>query len=479
MELDLIPTKISSIQQDPLLLVTPEKPPSILNAKRRLQEDNLQTIAENEPFISISKIPSNTDQYHFDPELLVTPEKPPSALKKNLQSAAENAKGPIKNKVRFDVPESSEETSNGSITNSNTVTDYSSTSTEYDQSSSATLTDDNDFSMRAALYTQRNPLADITTGSNQTMDSSSTLESSSSQSTFSVPSFEVQQLHSTKVVDLRNKITNEQQKPSDIINVRAQKSLPIFKTKLPACDKNHRKFTPVQTKIDELTATKDIANDIKPKKESPKGEKVASKQSYLKKKSGLARHGHSVKYVDPGDETKTNALNTPKYNTSLAIGQGLQKIKENKFNAVTAVKKKINEDDELRAHVATKSATGTNIDPEERLFSNLISLDIPLSDSTGSAEFRRIKRQIHKVCAPMFDQVFSFVVNTNNFLSQPSSGHSEPNIFSLFPNNLTQEKLVLDSKCYCPPDIKPENIPVEAVMSLYNYSLCWDMLNST
>jgi len=51
----------------------------------------------------------------------------------------------------------------------------------------------------------------------------------------------------------------------------------------------------------------------------------------------------------------------------------------------------------LQAHVAIKAAVGTNIDPEEKLFSNLISLDAPLQDSYSVTDYRKTKRPAAKV----------------------------------------------------------------------------------
>lgn len=335
MDLDLVPTKISSIEHDPSLMVTPEKTPSVLEAKKRRHAAELEAIPENELSHSILKPLNATKQFHLDPKLLVTPEKPQSVLKLKDKNDSDIVKKlPSKNHVRFDVPDSSEDTTSDSNSNANIVTDCSSISTEYEEGSSATLTDDTDFSIKAALYTQRNPLADITAGSNQTFDSLSTSESTGSQSNLMISNLDVQQSQPLKVVDLRSKINVEKPRSSDIIDVRAQKTLPIYKTKLSSStDKGHRKPTSIQTKIDELTKThsavKDDVSNL-----SPKSERIAGKQSYLRKKTGLNRHEHSVKYIDATIEDSTkHSLTKPKYNTSLAVGQGLQ-VKSNTIMCV-------------------------------------------------------------------------------------------------------------------------------------------------
>uniref|UniRef100_H2ZMN0 Protein phosphatase 1 regulatory subunit 35 C-terminal domain-containing protein n=1 Tax=Ciona savignyi TaxID=51511 RepID=H2ZMN0_CIOSA len=47
----------------------------------------------------------------------------------------------------------------------------------------------------------------------------------------------------------------------------------------------------------------------------------------------------------------------------------------------------------------------------------------------------------------------------------------------LFPRDLVQEKLVLDSKCYSLPELSTVTTPLDSVMSLYEHSLCWGLHN--
>ena len=272
-ELDLVPTKMCSVEPDPALFLTPEKPPSLLKRE-----------------------------------------------KQKLSNLSTEQKCSAKNRVRFNLPDLSSNTSSESFVASshNTATDVSSASTEFEESSSNTVSDNTaDFSIKAALYTQRNPLADITYESNHNFDTSaSSITDGTSASTFSeLPSTDVvtNRACEPKVVDLRASTKKNNVTPCNIIDIAANRSVPVYKTKLLKTY-GHRKKTPAQAKIDDITIIEDKGSEIQ------EGESSAS---FLKKKSGLQRHEHSVQYLQLKDKLE-QALDEPKYNSSLFAGQQLQ-----------------------------------------------------------------------------------------------------------------------------------------------------------
>ncbi|CAK8690610.1 unnamed protein product [Clavelina lepadiformis] len=433
-ELDLIPTKITAVHSDPSLLITPEKPPVHF---RKIKSQQKNVTAYLPPVVE-------------DPDLFITPEKLPSLLKTKL-TGNEITKPQSKNKVRFDIPDSSDDTLIESPVSQSACNDSSSISTEFEEGSSHGTEDTSDFSTKAALLTQRNPLADITLdhnveSSNASMDFNSTNSSSSFQQFAAIGP----ESNYSQILDMHGKKLSHPEPVKKI--VEPTKPYAVTRIKVARGSEGHRKNTLAQQKIDKLTT-----NLTSGPNETSIAISTQSLQIFLKKKSGLQRHSHSVKYISKSDDQFNSIpLEQPKYNSSLAMGQKLQHIKEEKFDALQTMKKKLEEDPELKAHVTVKASAGTNIDPEDMLFKNLVSVDVPLSDVMASAEFRRIKRPSQ---------------------AKPYSP-GEPNILDMFPADLIQEKVVLDSKCFSLPCLNPTLTPLDTVMSLYDHSLSWNELNS-
>lgn len=292
-ELDFIPTKITAIEPDPSLFITPEKKGLLKSATKKV--NNLK----------------NTSSVAPDPDLFVTPEKISSVLK----SFAKQSNNPpvTKNKVRFNIPDSCEENLTESFSpNSQSGYNESSTlSTEFEDGSSQTTDDVSDFAVKAALYTQRNPLGDITLDSHLNFDSTTSSGTLSSMSISSQKSF-------SKIFDMKGKRITQKSSTGNVIEPsKADSTIKITTSKRSL---GHRKNNPVQKKIDRLTSDHTLSKDQVPEQNSSK-----KHSTYLKKKSGLHKHQHSVHYLDKEkDSTNTSNFENPKYNSSLAIGQKCQ-----------------------------------------------------------------------------------------------------------------------------------------------------------
>ena len=291
-ELDFIPTKITAVEPDPVLFITPEKKSLLKLNEKNEASGNIEN--------QMSVIP--------DPDLFVTPEKFPSVLKNLKKSSNPNV---AKNKVRFNIPDSSEENLTESFSpNSQNVFNESSTlSTEFEDVSSQTTEDISDFTVKAALYTQRNPLGDITADSHLNFDSTSSTGTLSSTSVNSQKSF-------SKIFDMKGKRIT--QKKSSGTVVKPMKNDSDIKISASRCSLGHRKNNPIQAKIDKLTS-----------EQTQKGDQISEdnkkKSSFLKKKSGLHKHQHSIQYLNK-EKTPilSNKFENPKYNSSLAMGQKCQ-----------------------------------------------------------------------------------------------------------------------------------------------------------
>ena len=293
-ELDLVPTRITPMEPDPLLFVTPEKKGLLKNFQKG---DSL--VNEKSP----SMIPS-------DPDLFVTPEKFTSVLK-NVPKVSET--GPTKNKVRFNIPESNEDTTSSLSPNTqSTYTESSSLSTEFDEGSSQTTEDASDFATKAALYTQRNPLADITFETHGNFDSTTSSDTFNSANNSSQQSFR-------KLFDMKGQKLTKKQSGGTV--VEPSQSNDITKITTSKNKSGHRKNTPTQQKIDKLTSGQ--GNIAAEKQNLDDGNR--EKSTYLRKKSGLHKHQHSVRYLnkEKGD-LPSNTLEIPKYSSSIVTGQKLQ-----------------------------------------------------------------------------------------------------------------------------------------------------------
>ena len=293
-ELDFIPTKITTIEPDPALFVTPEKKSLLKNFKTKKPS-----------------VPNKAALISPDPDLLVTPEKIPSVLK-NVKKVEGSA--PVtKNKVRFNIPESSEDntTSSLSLNTQSTLNDSSTFSTEFEEGSSQTTEDTSDFATKAALYTQRNPLADITIDHNSDFLCSTESGTSTSLNSSSEKSFQ-------KLFDMKGRKFMQRQNAGSVVEPTTKLSAVTKIT--TARHSSHRRNTPIQLKIDKLTTQLDGLDHNLSKDVS-----AEEKPSYLRKKSGLHRHQHSVRYLNKEKITlPVNDLETPKYNSTVALGQKLQ-----------------------------------------------------------------------------------------------------------------------------------------------------------
>ena len=300
-ELDLVPTKFSSVNPDPLLFVTPEKKGLLKNFQKGDSASN----------------PKINSLYPPDPELLVTPEKASSVLT-NVNKRVDSCAPSTKNKVRFNIPESSSENSTSTLS-PNTQSTYNesstlSTVTEFDEGSSLTTEDASDFATKAALYTQRNPLADITFESHRNFDSTTTTDCSSLSNT-SQRSFH-------KLLDMKGKkITQKHVTGVPVLPDTVKAANPTTKITTSKPISGHRKNTPAQAKIDKLTANQNNKVDSSLPNAVGRDDKI----SYLRKKSGLHKHQHSIRYINKEtEEISSNELESPKYNSSVVRGQKLQ-----------------------------------------------------------------------------------------------------------------------------------------------------------
>lgn len=418
---DLIPTKLSSIINDPTLDVTPEKHSTVLKHHENLRQNPA-------PFKEDENIQKNTRNLH----------------------------------VRFNIPENSQNSEESTISELSGQYD---SSIQNDESSKKGPGQEVPFQKRAALYVQRNPLADITsdsslqeTSENTTGSETFTTTDSDASSFFNKIAQFVEQ-NAPNVADMHGKVVVHS-------DPRITQSLPQVKlkttkkdtgkpiTKPPKITKS--KIVNIHPPQEKSSRPKNTIDKLTRPKSATPPENEAKKKPFLRKKSGLHRHEHSIRYRAE-NQTDENALSGPTYNSTLSLGQELQELKIAEFDAKDAVKKKMAESERLRNYVAEKTAEATNINPEEKLYQNLISIDI--SDDELTPTSSAWKRKKPKPYRPK------------------KTKYGEPNIMDTFsPEELFYEEPVIDMEALRVPTPGRRLMPLEEIMTLDEHFQMWERL---
>nr|XP_039249844.1 uncharacterized protein LOC120327584 [Styela clava] len=469
------------IPTDPGLMITPEKSPLITKKLLLSQDENeapTKTVLLSEklpgnvkPAVFIPDksdlIPTKLSTFTNDPTLDVTPEKVPTVLIK--QRKIPTPTSPIdrnseKNSrnlhVRFNIPETSQESEES------TISDFSSqcNSGRDDSGNQETITKV-PFQKRAALYVQRNPLADITSESSLQDTSENTTGSETITSTDSDNSSFFNKIaqfikeNSSSVADMHGKVVVHsdpsvtQSLPQvKLKTTQKQTGKPIIKP--PKITKS--KIVNIHTQQENSGIPRKTIDQLTRPKSATTGENEGKKKPFLKKKSGLLRHEHSIRY-EAENLIDENSLSGPTYNSTLSLGQELQELKVAEFDAKDAVKKKMAESERLRNYVAEKTAEATNINPDEKLYQNLISVDV--SDDELLPTTAAWKRKKPKPFKPK------------------KTKYGEPNIMDTFsPDELFHEEPVIDLDALKVPTPGRRLIPLEEIMTLDEHYQMWERL---
>lgn len=468
------------VQQDPGLLVTPEKQSS--NTQKKMQDENMDPAPSQVPGVlqaetaakkptpalkpgvltgtNADLIPTKLSTLINDPTLDVTPEKPTMHKGSKVNSAERDTKpqgGDEKAKsrhVRFDVPDTPQSTD---ISDEASHSQIDSNLSNDSVSGTKEKILKQPFHQRAALYAQRNPLADITTDSSlqestdNTTASSETLTSASDESLFNQIARHIEGNAGSAIPDMQGKVIRGDPKFTQAlpeVKVRTvRKTAPLkpkttnAKTKGKIVDiVSQDKKGPTRATIDQMTR--------------PKGSTEA-KKPFLRKKAGLHRHEHSIRYK-PDDPDEVNTLTEPTYNSTLSLGQELQELKVAEFDAKAVVKQKLEESESLRNYVAEKTAEATNIDPDEKLYQNLVSMDVPPDELTHAnpTAWKRMKPKPYK---------------------PKDTTYPKPDILDFFDaEELYTEEPCLDFEDTQRPSEGPQLAPLEGIMSLYKRMQIWE-----
>lgn len=297
-----------SLHQDNELNITPEK--SVMKKKTESTAPQLTLSLAATPEKKLNKKLfknnlTNLQEVSQDPELNITPEKP-SILSKGNKQAGKEPKS--RNRVRFNVSSDVSEKENLIENNEENLNDIQ----QVQYPATAIPTRNNS----AAIYTQRNPLINLS--ENHCLLSDTTISSSgdstiwysndSEKSNLTCDSFIEPNV--CEIKDMNGKVIGDKLPKGNIKN--KPRSNESNKAKSKIMDVVQDCYNISNPKIDKITRH----NNTQPLK-------VQKPKPMLKKKQGLQRHQHTVQYSS-NDICNENALSKPIYNSSLAVGQELQ-----------------------------------------------------------------------------------------------------------------------------------------------------------
>lgn len=435
---------------------TPKLPPGLLTAEG---EPKLVSHVESPSVVPeyVDLIPTKLTSLASDPVLDVTPEKLKTALKNHDALTNFKHQGRVKSsRVRFNVPMKDAIIEDTLELEKNPAKELS------------ILKHQNEpFRKKAALYAQRNPLADIPNHCDDQASENGATKFESSTSTNTESSFFTSMSSDPnvpacttetglKVSDVRMTLPKVKLKTSDrqpVARLLTTKKKPVNakdRITVVKCEENQSKL------IDQATRPKNI--EVNEKSDE-------TKQQFLKKNSSLHRHEHTVRYAV--DHKVENALSTVAYNSTLALGQKLQELKTDEFDAKGAVKKRMEESERFRTYVAEKTAEATNIDPEEILYQNLVSITVP-SDQLLHGQTTKWKRLAHKPLKPKTPvgpepNIWDFYYPDDLFEAEPEYGATE---WIVKPRN----DIGLQIK---PCLASPEPSPINAAENLDSHEQLW------
>lgn len=231
-------------------------------------------------------------------------------------------------RVRFDVPESSKD-------DEEELEPVEESSLENDTSDQGPVK--LPFRQTAALYSQRNPLADITDESSlQESSDNTTFSSDTLTSTNSENSSLFNQI--SRFIENNPPSNEHQRKPNLIQDIPQTLPQVTLKTVTKKEQRNPTKPNAVRGRIINVVTKENktlpkatIDRLTKPKSGSAIPEDQTTRKNFLKKKSGLSRHEHSIYYAAEPQETQS-VFSEPTYNSTLRLGQELQVGASNRFH---------------------------------------------------------------------------------------------------------------------------------------------------
>lgn len=267
----------------------------------------------------VDLIPTRLTTLDSDPILDVTPEKLKTALKSHDAVTNVKHQGQVKSsRVRFNVPIKEALIEDSVESQKNPAHEQSILGHQNEP-----------FRKRAALYAKRNPLADIPnhcedqTSSENTMTKFESSASTNTESSF-FTSMSSDHSISSCTTELGMNVDNVRTTLPKV-KLKTTERHPVARlvtTKnRPANTKN--RITVVKSEenqsklIDQATRPNHIEVGLKGKSEE-------TKRQFLKKNSSLLKHEHTVRYAV--HDKVENALSTAAYNSTLALGQKLQVI---------------------------------------------------------------------------------------------------------------------------------------------------------
>lgn len=333
-----------------------------------------------------------------DATLDITPEKLPKSLKKASSVTSDRCerKSPKSMHVRFDVPEiifGSEK----SLALEVSSPDLESPNRNGNQMSRILQ---EPFKKRAALYVQRNPLADITSDSYGD-ESSVSVTDRGNLNTRGITSLHdhrnTQTLPPVKLIASETSIIGVTKPPSQTVVKGEKGGIIVVKSGTK----------PEKSTMNQVT---------RPRQKTTEGVFAATVGKFLRKNSALHKREHTIRYL-AAKPVEESPLNASTYNTTRALGQELQELKINNCNVKQVVTCKLQQSERLRTYIIEKAAEATNIDPKESLFQNLVSVDIPACDLIPkTSKWKKLKPKLPclKACTTLEPSIWDFH-NINEF----------------------------------------------------------------
>ncbi|CAH1240243.1 PPP1R35 [Branchiostoma lanceolatum] len=171
----------------------------------------------------------------------------------------------------------------------------------------------------------------------------------------------------------------------------------------------------------------------------------------------VSRHRKAVqdRYVAGADAPEECVLARPEFNTTLALGKELQKLKFGEFDAKAAALEKLKTSEQAQEKVSEKSAEGVNVAPAEQKYRDLVSLDVP----------------VQRVLEAAVEEKLSMVKDVRHEKPQVQE---EPDIMDFFTDDLVFESADYSTTHIPPVTASLQTAPPHMTFDLYRHMQMWE-----
>ncbi|KAI8517231.1 hypothetical protein Bbelb_058120 [Branchiostoma belcheri] len=169
----------------------------------------------------------------------------------------------------------------------------------------------------------------------------------------------------------------------------------------------------------------------------------------------VSRHRKTVQDRYAADAPEECVLARPEFNTTLALGKELQKLKFGEFDAKAAALEKLKTSEQVQEKVSEKSAEGVNIAPAEQKYKDLVSLDVP----------------VQRVLEAAVEEKLSMVKDVKHEKPQVQE---EPDIMDFFTDDLVFESADYSTSHIPPVTASLQTAPTHMTFDLYRHMQMWE-----